>query len=162
SAGAWSTKTGYPRLGGTSPGGAQQDGRARPPACATTPTSAAAAREGPRRPPPPAPPARSYASPAGAPRRPPPRAPSRSRLRHRRIVARPPERQAEQRTRRGADDEAEDGRAERKADVGPSIAFGEEDDERLPDRARLRPKEGIEPAGARRYLPAADHGDQDE
>ena len=43
-------------------------------------------------------------------------------LHDRRVVARPPERQTEQRARGGADQEAEDGRAEREADVGPGVA----------------------------------------
>ena len=74
-------------------------------------------------------------------------------LHDRRVVARPPERQAEQRARGGADQEAEDGRAEGEADVGPGVAGGEEDRERLGDRARLRPEERVDPAGARADLP---------
>ena len=53
------------------------------------------------------------------------------RLHDRGIVARPPERQAEQRAARGAEQKAEDRRTEGEADIGPGVAFGEEFDQRV-------------------------------
>src|SRR5262249_17884830 len=77
------------------------------------------------------------------------------------VIARPPERQAEQRSCRRADEKAENGRAEGEADVGPGIAGGEEDRQRVGNRARLRPEESIDPAGAGADFPKRERADKD-
>ncbi len=82
-------------------------------------------------------------------------------LHDRRIIARPPERQAERRAGDGADEKADDGRAEGEADVGPGIAGGEEDLQRLEDRARLRPEERVDEAGGGADFPQRDDADED-
>src|SRR5262249_59929249 len=76
-------------------------------------------------------------------------------------VAGPPERQAEQRSRRRADKKAENGRAEGETDVGPSVAGREEDLRRVGDRARLRPEESIDPADAGTDFPKRERADED-
>src|SRR5262249_447840 len=56
---------------------------------------------------------------------------------------------------------AENGRAEGEADVGPGVAGREEDLHGVGDRARLRPEESIDPAGAGADFPERERADED-
>src|ERR1700733_8669014 len=76
------------------------------------------------------------------------------------VIARPPERQPKHGAGRGADEKADDGRTEGEADIGESVAVGEECDQRLPNRAWLRPEEAVDPAAIGRDLPQRDDDDQ--
>jgi hypothetical protein len=82
-------------------------------------------------------------------------------LHNRCIIPRPPERQAESGPREGSEEKAEDGRTKREGDIRDGIAGGEEDRERVVDRARLRPEERVDEAVVGADLPQRHDADQD-